>query len=368
MTEIPAEIAERLVRCPHALEEVETPAVVIDLAVVERNLARWQARCDAAGLANRPHIKTHRSAAIARRQVALGAKGITCQTLGEAEVMADAGIGDILITYNMIGRAKLARLAALAARVRLTVVADGAAVVAGLSAAATAAGATIRVLVECDTGGGRCGVQDPAAAVALAKVVDAAPWLAFAGLMTYPPPGGRLRSAEYLAAAVEGCAAAGLDAAVVSTGGSPDMWKDEGLGSVTEYRAGTYVYNDRSLAMRRTATFGDCALTVLATVVSRPTAGRAILDAGTKALTSDLLGLEGHGFVAALPAAKLYRLDEEHGYLDLGGDGEGPAVGDRLAVVPNHACVVSNLVDRIHVVADGRLLGLLPVDARGRSQ
>jgi D-serine deaminase-like pyridoxal phosphate-dependent protein len=166
---------------------------------------------------------------------------------------------------------------------------------------------------------------------------------------------------------MDACRGAEIAVPVISSGGTPDMWSDEGLGPVTEYRAGTYIYNDRSLVGRGAASLDRCALTVMATVVSRPTDTRAILDAGSKALTSDLLGMEGYGMVLEYPEAALYQLNEEHGLTDVSGCRRAPAVGERVRVLPNHACVVSNLFDRVHLVSGNQLLGALPVEARGRS-
>lgn len=347
------------------LDELDTPSVVIDLDIVERNVRRWQERCDRLGLANRPHIKTHKLVALARHQIAEGARGITCQKLAEAEVMADAGVEDILITYNILGAHKLSRLAGLARRCRMAVVADGAPVIEGLSAAMAAAGLTLDVAVECDTGGRRCGVETPASALALAQVIDRAPGLRFGGLMTYPPAGGRKASAAFLAEARELCRRAGLAVDTVSSGGTPDMWLDDGLEMVSEYRAGTYVYNDRSLVHRGTARLEDCALTVLTTVVSRPVSGRAIVDAGSKSLTSDLLGLQGYGAVRGYEAARIAALSEEHGHIDVSACEARPAVGERVHILPNHACPVSNLVDTVVLARGEDVVALHTVDARG---
>jgi D-serine deaminase-like pyridoxal phosphate-dependent protein len=367
MTDLPETVRSRILPLDRTLETLETPAVLIDVDIADANLKRWQERCDRAGLANRPHIKTHRSVAWALRQLELGARGITVQTVGEAEVMADAGIADMFLTTNTLGAAKLARLGAVAKRTDLSVVADSEAVVDAVAAAAQSVGAKIRVLVECDTGGGRCGLSDPAAIAALASYIFSKSGLTLGGLMTYPAAGMRLQGAAVLAAAIAGCRDAGLEVPVVSTGGSPDMWLDEGLAPVTEYRAGTYIYNDRALLSRDTARPEHCAMTVLTTVVSRPTSTRAIIDAGSKALTSDLLGLKGHGLIIEHPQAVIYSLNEEHGLVDVSRCAAPPKVGDRVRVVPNHTCVVSNLFDRVYLVSAGRLLGALPVDARGRS-
>ena len=349
------------------LEDLETPVPVIDLDVVDANLARWQARCDALGFGNRPHIKTHKLVPLARHQIALGAKGVTVQKLGEAEVMADAGISDLLLTFNIVGGGKLARLADLARRTEISVVADHADVVAGLGTAGTAAGRDIAVLVECDTGAGRNGVQTPEAAVALAQLIDRTPGTRYGGLMTYPRPGTRAATAAFLDAAREGAAASGLETAVTSHGGSPDMWSDEGLGEITEYRAGTYAYFDRALAARGTCTLDDCALSVLATVVSTPVSGRALIDAGSKALTMDLIGLKHYGIVRSLADAPVYELNEEHGYLDTSA-ATSPAIGDVVRITPNHVCPVSNLYDEVVMLRGDEVLGAVRVDARGKVQ
>lgn len=349
----------------HTLDEVDTPVPVIDLAVVARNIDRWQARCDKLGLANRPHIKTHKLVPLARAQIARGAKGVTVQKLGEAEVMADAGIGDLLLTFNVIGRAKLERLAALAKRTEIAVVADNDVVADGIAWAGDAARRPIRVLIETDTGAGRCGVQTPAAALSLARKIANTKGLKLGGLMTYPKAGARAQAAEFLGQTLDLFRKDGLPAETVSTGGTPDMWNDQGLSLATEYRAGTYIYNDRSLMAGASRAEADCALTVLATVVSRPTPERAILDAGSKALTSDLLGLTGYGVLKDHPEAVVYAHSEEHGFLDVSTMAVPPKVGDRVRIIPNHVCPVSNLFDRVVIIDGDSVLGSVKVDARG---
>ncbi len=348
------------------IDDLETPCVMIDLERVERNLARWQAYCDEHGLANRPHIKTHKIPDFARRQVELGAVGIACQKLGEAEVMADAGLDDMLIPYNLVGTAKLRRAVELARRVTLSLTCDSADCADGLSAAFDAAGLTVAMLVECDTGAARCGVQDPAEAAELARRIDALPGLAFSGLMTYPPPGGRTEVQAFLAEAIAACATAGLDAAVVSSGGSPDMWSAHTVPAATEHRAGTYIYYDRSQVEFGAATLDDCALSVRATVVSRPTPDRVIIDAGSKTLSSDVMNIGGHGTVQEYPSARLYQMSEEHGNLDFSGESGRPTIGDVLTIIPNHACAVSNLHEVVHGVVGDRVDRSYPVAARGR--
>ncbi len=286
-------------------------------------------------MANRPHIKTHKLVPIAKLQLALGAKGICVQKLGEAEVMADGGITDMLLTFNVLGKHKLERLAALMKRTDIAVVADNADILEGLSHAGIAAGRKLAVLAECDTGSGRNGTQTPAETVELANRIASLPGLAFGGLMTYPPAFKRKEIAAFISETKALLAKAGLPCPRVSSGGSRDLWDNAGLEDVTEYRAGTYIYNDRSLVAVKACGWDDCAETVLTTVVSTPTRERAIIDAGTKALTSDLLGLEGYGIVRDLDDAKVYNANEEHGYLDTRTAPRALKIGETLRVVMN---------------------------------
>ncbi len=347
---------------------METPAVKIDLVKVDANIAGTQKIFDDLGVAFRPHIKTHRIPEFAQRQLDAGAIGITCQKIGEADVMADSGIDDILITYNILGDEKLARLVALAGRCTLSVTADNDTVVDGLSKAFANAPGELEVLVECDTGQGRCGVQSPEDAAALATTIDQAPGLQFGGLMTYPPMADMKAVDQWLRAAKAACEAAGLACPRVSNGGTPNLARVDQVTIATEHRAGTYIYNDRSLVNAGACQLEQCALTVVATVVSRPTADRAIIDAGSKALTSDLLGMEGHGHIVGAPDAVIGGLSEEHGHVDLSGSDWQPGVGDVIEIIPNHACVVSNLVDEVHVVDENNQIRLVKVAARGCSQ
>ena len=343
--------------------DLETPAPVVDLDRLERNLSRWQERCDELGLASRPHVKTHKCTEIARRQLELGAAGLTCQTLGEAETMIDAGLDDLLVATYVLGERKLARLAQLLERATVTVAADDARVLPGLDRAASSAGRELRVLVECDTGLGRTGVADPEAAAALAAAVAGFGSLRFAGFLTYPSPPG---AAAFLARAVELATRGGLEVETVSAGGTPAMWAaGELLPTVTEYRAGTYAFHDRATVAAGAATLDDVALTVCATVVSRPTRNRAILDAGSKTLSSDLSVEDGFGLVLEAPHSTLVKLNEEHGYLELA-NGDELELGQQVRIVPNHACVVANLFAELALVRDGTLIGSWPVDARHR--
>lgn len=348
------------------LDQVLTPLPVIDEARMAANIARAQAYMDGLGRAFRPHIKTHKLPEVARAQLEAGAVGINCQKVTEAEVFAEAGFDDILITYNILGSARLARLKALNGRVaRLSVTADSPEVVAGL-AATFGADAPLNVLVECDTGGKRCGVQTPEAAAALAQEIAAAGGLTFGGLMTYPAPGGAAAVEGFVTKAKALLAEAGLECPVVSVGGTPDFFAAGDIPSATEHRAGTYVYNDRSMIRAGHATEADCAMHLLVTVVSRPTADRAVIDAGSKALTSDLLGFRDHGLIVEYPGARITGLSEEHGVVDLTDiEGEGPKVGDVVRVIPNHTCVVTNMFDRMVFHDGATVTRVLDVAARG---
>ncbi|HLV85150.1 MAG TPA: D-TA family PLP-dependent enzyme [Devosia sp.] len=346
--------------------EVDTPAVLIDIDRVEANLKRAQDYADAHSIKLRPHIKTHKLPRFAKRAMALGAVGITVQKLGEAEVMADAGISEIFLPYNILGAAKLARLKALHERVHITVTADSVETVAGLSSTFADAAQPLTVLVECDTGMGRCGVQSPEAAVALARTIAASPGLVFGGLMTYPAAGQVEANQAFLAAAKAALIAAGLAPAIISNGGTPDLWRAHEVTAATEHRPGTYIYMDRFQVSKGVGGFEDCALTVLATVVSRPTEDRAIIDAGSKALTSDTLGMSGFGLIEAYPEAQIVGLSEEHGTIDLTGCVDKPQIGDKIRIIPNHACVVSNLFDRVTLISGDDVVETVTVGARGR--
>jgi len=344
---------------------VETPVPVVDLAVVDDNIARLQRACDAAGVRNWPHIKTHKSIAMARRQIDAGAAGLTCQKLGEAEIMADAGFGDILISYNILGETKLARLAALARRVRLTVSCDSAMVAEGLSRAMIDSTVPLAVLIECDTGRGRCGVAGATQAVDLARRIDALPGIAFAGLLLYPPNGPVDDTRTLVDDIREGCSVHGLDVCAVSSGGTPNFDRI-GKADETHYRSGTSIYNDRQMLAAGVAKPQDCALMVHATVISNAVNGRVTVDAGSKVLTSDLGGLSGYGMLVDYPHARLFQLAEEHGFVDISECPRAPALGEIVRILPNHVCPVSNLFDRIVTTRDGSAAGWLSIDARGK--
>jgi D-serine deaminase-like pyridoxal phosphate-dependent protein len=348
------------------LEDLDTPVATVDLDAVERNIARLQTYCDEHGLALRPHVKTHKLPQLAHMQVEAGAVGICCQKLGEAEVMAAAGLTDILVPFPIVGQAKVERLAALARDVRISVGADSDVAVRAVSATLDREGLEIDVLVDCDTGFGRTGVQSPGEAAALARLVDSLPGVRFAGLMTYPtdaPGAARLREMR------EECERAGLQVRVVSGGGTPTAFQTHEFGGVTEIRVGTYVYGDRACVGLGVMTLDACALHVRATVVSRPTGQRAIVDAGSKALASDAVpwtGEGGYGFIREFPEAAIYALSEEHGHVDVSACRRGPEIGETMTILPNHACACVNMHDEVVVHREVEVVATWPVAARGR--
>ncbi len=361
-THVNSPLARRIAR------EIGTPAVVIDLDVVERNIRRLQERCDAAGLANRPHIKTHKSPVLATMQRDAGARGITCQKLGEAEVMAAGGHHDILISYNLLGEEKMARLARLV-RDGITIrpCCDNPVAVDYYADAARQAGRDIGVLVECDTGRERAGVETPREAIELARRITGHAGLRFDGLLLYAPEDKLAESQAFLDRTKAGLAEHGLEARIVSTGGTPNLATLGTIEGATEHRSGTSIFNDRMMMRCGAATLEDCALAVYATVVSRAGPQRGILDSGSKTLTSDTGGgLDGHGLIREFPEARIKGFAEEHGMLDLSACTTKPAIGDIVSIIPNHVCVVVNMVDQLVTVRGQELVGTLPVAARGK--
>jgi D-serine deaminase-like pyridoxal phosphate-dependent protein len=346
---------------------------------MERNLSRAADYAAEHKLALRPHVKTHKSIHVGARQVALGSVGLTCATPFEAEVMSQVS-SDILVAYPPVGAIRAARLAALPSNVRLTVALDSARAIAEIGRAATDAGRIVSVLVELDLGMHRVGVSNVDEAIALARLVRNEPSLDFAGIAFYP---GHIREPaedqdaklrvlnESLSDALRRFEAAGVTARVVSGGSTPTLWRTHEIAGVTEFRPGTYVYNDRTTAVIGACAWEDCALTVLATVVSTAVPGQAVIDTGTKALGREpVRGVDGEGFGQLLehPEVVVERMSEEHGVLDLSHSDWKPQVGERVRVIPNHVCIVVHLNDVVYGIRNGKLETSWPVSARGRGQ
>ena len=348
------------------IENFGTPCAVIDLDVVDHNIAKAQSLCDDAGLLNRPHIKTHKSPTLAQLQIAAGAQGITCQKLGEAEVMANAGIRDILIATNLLGAARSGQLAALQKRVPLKVCADNPVALAAYSQAATDAKRVLDVVIECDTGQLRAGVETPEQALSLAKVIKADPMLNFAGLLFYPALDSWPQTQVFYDDLASKLNNIGLTAGIVSTGGTPNFANLGKLKGATEHRAGTCIFNDRMMIDAGFAKIEECAYHVYTSVVSRGSSTRGILDAGSKTLTSDTGGLDGFGHIIEHPTARIHKFSEEHGFLDLTACDVKPDVGDIVRVIPNHVCVSVNMFDSLVGIRNGKISQIIPVAARGR--
>ena len=345
--------------------QLETPVAVVDLDKLEANITRFQHYLNKHGLANRPHIKTHKIPEIAHMQLKAGAVGITCQKIGEAEVMAQAGIDDILIPYNIIGSAKLERLMHLTRRAKISVTADSDYTVGGLSEAARQEGTELPVLVEFDTGLERCGVQTPQEAAALARLIAQSPGLKFGGLMAYPTNDKSVSFVREVTALLE---PDGISVDCVSGGGTPGMWEAHKYPVLTEYRAGMYIYGDRSTIKAGSVGLDDCAFRVITTVVSRPTADRGILDGGSKTFSADWPWLGGYGLILEYPEADYYGQSEEHGHVNFANCARKPDIGERVTMIPNHCCVVSNLFNQIVGLRNGSVEVVWPVAGRGALQ
>lgn len=345
------------------LDELDTPFLTVELDAVERNIHVMQRYCDDHAIGLRPHVKTHKLPAIAELQLAAGAVGLTCQTLGEAALMVEHRCGDdILVTFPLIGIHKAERFARLATEVHMAVGADSAAVARGLSKALEAHGVSAGFLVDCDTGFGRTGVQSPQTAAELAQLVAKLPGLEFRGLMTHPT---RVESGPWLREARRLIEAQGLEVSCVSGGGTPAALTSHLVGGITELRVGTYVYRDRRTS---SGSLPDCALRVRSTVVSTPNRGRAILDAGSKTLTNDL-GLTCHGAtfgaIVEYEDAVVYQLSEEHGHVDVSRCDTPPQVGEVVTIIPNHACGTVNLHSEVALHRQGRGVRVVAVAGRG---
>jgi D-serine deaminase-like pyridoxal phosphate-dependent protein len=324
-------------------------------------------------------VKTHKSPRVAAAQLARGAGGLTCATPFEAEVMADA-CDDLLVAYPPVGAPRAQRIASLPPHVRVTVALDSVQAIDEMAHAARATERTVGVYVELDVGMHRVGVPGIDDALALAARVDAVRGLELAGVAFYP---GHVREpvdqqdatlqrlGEALGHALARFEAAGLPPRVVSGGSTPTLWRTHELPGVTEFRPGTYVYNDRTTAAIGACAWEDCALTVLATVVSTAVPGQAVIDAGTKSLGREpVRGAEGEGFGQVLehPEVVVARMSEEHGVLDLSRSAWRPVVGERVRIVPNHVCIVVHLNDLVYGVRGDTVETSWPVAARGRGQ
>ena len=361
------------------MNEPATPCLVIDAAVVRRNLKRYADYVGQHGLGLRPHTKTHKSVRLARMQLEAGAVGLTVAKAGEAQVMAEAG-DDLLMAYPAVDRPRCQALAELAKTITIRVAIDSQAAAAALADAATGAGSTIGILVDIDVGGGRTGVQTPNDALALAQVVDQQAGLRLDGIMCYP---GQVRGAPaeqtpalqqvdaILAETIELWREHGLAAGIVSGGSTPTAMQSHRVTNLTEIRPGTYVYNDMKIVTGGYCTLDDCAARFACTVVSDAVPGQVVIDAGAKTLTYDSYGSGdsggglSHGYLVEYPQARVAKLSEEHGQVDVRRCDRRPRVGERVTVIPAHICPCVNLQDQVWWKENGELEALR-IDARGK--
>lgn len=360
------------------VEDLDTPVLTVDAASFERNIARMSALTAAAGIACRPHAKAHKSPHVAKLQIAAGAVGVCCAKLGEAEVMAEAGVPDILITTGVIGRSKVMRLIEAARKSRIAVVTDDADNIADLAAGAQTAGLKLDVLVEVDVGQGRCGVPPGPRAAELAALIDGHPWLTFRGLQGYQGAAqmqashaARRRAAHEALALLNRSAGpvreAGIAIEILTGGGTGTSEIDIALGGLTELQPGSYIFMDTNYGaiewQDAPAPPFELSLNVYAGVISRPSANRVILDAGWKAVSGD----GGPPRAPGHPEAIFRFAGDEHGELRF--PGHAPlAVGDKVMLAPSHCDTTVNLHDRFILTRGGMVEDVWEIAARGRSQ
>jgi len=360
-------------------EELDTPALLFDLDVVERNIEEMAAVARDAGAALRPHTKTHKSPEIAGMQIDAGARGLTVAKVGEAEVMAEAGFPDLLIAYPIVGERKLARLEALLDRAAIRVSLDTVEVAEAIGAIGVRRATDIPLLVEVDTGLHRMGRAPGAPSASLALEIARIPGVEVIGLLTHAGHAYRasdevtlhdaaVGEAEDLLDTAERCARAGLEIREISVGSTPTARVAARVSGVTEIRPGTYVFNDVQQLRLGVASLETCAARVLVTVVARPTAERFLVDAGSKAFSAD--GGDGppwlgRGVVLGRPDLTLDFLSEEHGVGHIEGGGD-LAIGQRLQVVPLHVCSCVNLFDTAAGIRGDRVDHEIAIAARGR--
>jgi D-serine deaminase-like pyridoxal phosphate-dependent protein len=345
------------------IDDLDTPAMIIDLDLLEKNIREMQEVCRREEIPLQVHTKTHKIPEIALMQLRQGAVGICCQKLGEAEVMVAGGVREnILVPYNIVGEQKLIRLARLAKRAQMTVAVDSEITAKGISEQLKRDGGSVRVLVELDTGGKRTGVQSPRAALELAQKVSRMPHLQLRGVMTYPS---RLEGKPFMEETVDLFRKAGLPIDEISGGGTGAEAVSKQIGcNVT--RSGSYAFE----GLRRINTTTNrpnpitCATRMIVTVVSTPTPDRIIIDAGQK--TFERNPPNPYGYIVEQPEARIYGMSVEHGHVDVSACSHKFRVGERLAVVPQHQGVTINNHDEVYAVRKGLIEAVWPVAGRGR--
>ena len=360
-------------------QRLSTPAIVIDAKTVRRNIGRLTDYAAPHKLGIRPHTKTHKSQRLASMQCEAGAVGLTAAKVGEAEVMAEV-CDDLLLAYPPVSVARAEGLARLGRNLTVRAAIDSIDALEVTAAAAQTAGVTIGLLVDLDVGLGRTGLQSPEQALAIAQAIDSTAGVRLDGIMFYPghvwDPADEqapvLRAIDaILEEAIDLWTQNGLAAKIVSGGSTPTAYQSHHVSRQTEIRPGTYVYNDMNTVRGGYCSLDDCAAHIVCTVISNAVKGQVVIDAGSKTLTSDLClpaPESGHGYVVELPDARIAKLSEEHGQIDVTRCDHVPAVGDRLTIIPNHICPCINLQDQAWWLESDEPPQPLPTEARGKLQ
>ncbi|PQO25611.1 alanine racemase [Blastopirellula marina] len=362
------------------LTQLATPCLVVDSQLVLRNLEALQQYAQQHDLHVRPHAKTHKSLRIAREQLRLGSQGLSVAKVGEAEVLSQS-CDDILVAYPAVDSQRCERISNLAKRINIRVAVDSRESVDMLAGVTKAHGTTVGILIDQDVGFHRTGMSSPEAVVELATyVVEQREGVRFDGIFFYPghvtvPAGEQpdlLRQIDaQLQETIERCREKDIDVSIVSGGSTPSMFQSHHITSQSEIRPGTYVFNDMNTVRGGFCSIDQCAAVVIATVVSTAVAGKAVVDAGTKALASDrnwIVPDSGFGHVIEYPEAKIVRLSEEHGEIDFSKCSSRPGIGERVAIIPNHICPCLNLHDSFLWLDDTGQVERTPVDCRGMLQ
>jgi D-serine deaminase-like pyridoxal phosphate-dependent protein len=362
------------------VSEIDTPALIVDLDILERNLSRVAAYTREHDLRLRPHTKTHKSTRIGRRQLESGAAGLTVAKVSEAEVMLGAGPADLLVAFPIIGRGKLERLTAVARQTRVTVALDSTFAARQLSDAARAAQVEVGVLAEVDVGLGRVGVAPGKPLLELAQCIERLPHLSFEGITFYP---GQIKDveeaglralaevAELLHSILADFRESGIEPRIVSGGSTPTLYHSHKVPGLTEIRPGTYVYNDINTVRSGGCGMEDCAASVMATVVSTAHPGQIIVDGGSKTFSSDRLASSSEvtfGHMVEAPGARFHKMNEEHGYIDVTHAGREFSIGDRVHIIPNHICVAVNLHEQMYGIRGDQVEEVWKVEGRGKLQ
>ncbi|MDE0400300.1 MAG: alanine racemase [Candidatus Poribacteria bacterium] len=340
---------------------LDTPTLVADLDVLKTNIDGMAQHCQQLGIPLRVHTKTHKVPEIAKLQIAAGSEGITCQKLGEAEVMVDAGVDNILIPYNIVGKPKLKRLTALVQRARITVALDSEETAIGISQQAIADSCVVPVIVELDTGSGRCGVQSPQAAQRLAQQIMKMQGVDFQGIMTYPS---NVRAKSFIEETLDLLSSDGIPVNIISGGGTGSEAASKEIGC-TETRSGSYVYEGMTrIGNSEMLTPERCVLRVIVTVVSTPTPDRIIIDGGQKTFTSYPPTPYGH--IIEQPDAKIYGMSVEHGHVDVSECSHRFKIGEQLSVIPLHQGMTSNLHDKLVGIRGDQVEAVWQIAGRGK--